>query len=190
MSQMQNKNASRGDRVKTMKIGIISDTHKKPKKAHRAISMLLNDGAEFLVHAGDIVDIEVLYLLRDSKVPYIAVYGNNDAHLAHFHTQFSLVQEPYYFEFENTKFKLMHLPFYMTPDADVIIFGHTHEFSLQFIKETLFLNPGEVCARDKPLSEWLLLEFDENSYHVTRYTRVNKSENIEKKNFTFIREKK
>ena len=121
-----------------MKIGIISDTHKKPKKAQRAIEMLLHDGAEFFIHAGDIVDIEVLHLLHESKVPYIAVYGNNDAHLAHFHTQFNLVQEPYYFELAKTRFKLMHLPFYMAPDADVVVFGHTHEFSLQYTNNTLF----------------------------------------------------
>ncbi len=187
---MQNKNASRRDRAKIVKIGIISDTHKKPKKAQRAIEMLLHDGAEFFIHAGDIVDIEVLHLLHESKTPYLAVYGNNDAHLAHFHTQFNLVQEPYYFELEKTRFKLMHLPFYMAPDADVLVFGHTHEFSLQYTNNTLFLNSGEVCARNKPLSEWLMLELQEDAYHITRYTRANKSESIERENFTFTREKK
>ncbi len=173
-----------------MKIGIISDTHTKVKKARRAINTLIEDGAEFIIHAGDIVDVEILNLLHESGVEYVAVYGNNDAHLAEFHTQFNLVQEPYYFKLADTKFKLMHLPFYMAPDADVVVFGHTHEFSLEFVNNTLFVNSGEVCARNKPTSEWIMLEVEEKSYKIARYTRENKSDTIEKKNFKYIREKK
>lgn len=173
-----------------MKIGIISDTHTKVKKARRAINTLIEDGAEFIIHAGDIVDIEILHLLQDSGIEYIAVYGNNDAHLAQFHTQFNLVQEPYYFKVADTKFKLMHLPFYMSPDADVVVFGHTHEFSLEFINNTLFINSGEVCARNKPLSEWAMLEIEDKSYNLTRYTRENKSDTIEMKKIKYLREKK
>ncbi len=171
-----------------MKIGIISDTHTKVKKAARAIDALIADGAEFMLHAGDIVDVEVLRLLHESGLRYEAVYGNNDAHLSMFHEQFNLVQEPYYFKLADTKFKLMHLPFYMTPDTDIIIFGHTHEFSLQFVNNTLFLNSGEVCARNKPLSEWAMLEIQENTLIVTRYTRANKSDEIKKEEFTYIRQ--
>ncbi len=171
-----------------MKIGIIADTHTKVKKAKRAIDTLINDGAEFMLHAGDIVDVEVLHLLKESGLRYEAVYGNNDAHLAQFHNQFNLVQEPYYFKLANKTFKLMHLPFYMTPDTDVVIFAHTHEFSVEFTGNTLFLNSGEVCARNKPLSEWAMLEIKENEFVVTRYTRANKSDEIKKEEFNYTRE--
>lgn len=171
-----------------MKIGIISDTHTKVKKAQRAIDTLVADGAEFMLHAGDIVDVEVLHLLEQSGVRYEAVYGNNDAHLAKFHNQFNLVQEPYYFKLANTKFKLMHLPFYMTPDTDVVIFGHTHEFSVEFINNTLFLNSGEVCARNKPYSKWVMLEVKEDKFIVALYTRANGSDEIKKEEFTYARQ--
>ncbi|MCK9472550.1 YfcE family phosphodiesterase [Sulfurimonas sp.] len=171
-----------------MKIGIIADTHTKVKKARRAIDSLMADGAEFMLHAGDIVDVEVLHLLHKSGIRYEAVYGNNDAHLAKFHDEFNLVQEPYYFKLANTKFKLMHLPFYMTPDTDVIIFAHTHEFFIEFVNNTLFLNPGEVCARNKPLSEWAMLEIKESEFILTRYTRANKSDEIKKEEFRHTRQ--
>lgn len=173
-----------------MKIGIISDTHTKVKKAARAIDALLNDGAEFLVHAGDIVELETLELLKKSRLRYEAVYGNNDAHLAEFHDRYNLVQEPYYFKTANTTFKLMHLPFYMTPDTDVVIFGHTHTFHSEYKGNTLFLNPGEVCARSKSVSEWAMLEIKEDEFIVTAYTRENKSDMIEKEEFSYTREKK
>lgn len=171
-----------------MKIGIISDTHKKVKKAARAINTLVNDGAEFIIHAGDIVEVEILEMLKNSGIRYIAVYGNNDAHLAEHHSKFNLVQEPYYFKLANTNFKLMHLPFYMLPDADVIIYGHTHKSSVEFLNGTLFLNSGEVCARNKPLSEWAMLEIKESEFIVTLYTRTNKSDSVEKQEFNFKRE--
>ena len=171
-----------------MKIGIISDTHSKVKKAKRAIDKLIDDGAEFIIHAGDIVEVETLELLKNCGLKYVAVYGNNDAHLAQYHGDFNLVQEPYFFKIADTKFKLMHLPFYMSPDADVVVFGHTHTFDSDFKGNTLFLNSGEVCARSKPVSEWAMLEIAEHDFFVTHYTRMNKSENIEQKHYKYKRE--
>jgi len=170
-----------------MKIGIISDTHSKVKKAKRALDTLLADGAEFIVHAGDIVELENLDMLEDSGVRYVAVYGNNDAHLVHHHSKYNLVQEPYYFKIANTKIKLMHLPFYMSPDADVVLFGHTHTFESDYKGNTLFLNSGEVCARSKPISEWAMLDISEDKFKVTHYTRENKSDLINKKEYNYDR---
>lgn len=172
-----------------MKIGIISDTHRKVKKAARAINMLIKDGAEFLVHAGDIVELDILNLLKESGINYTAVYGNNDAHLAEHHGEFKLVQEPYYFKLANTNFKLMHMPFYLIPDAEVIIYGHTHKANVEFVNGTLFLNSGEVCARNKPISEWAMLEVKEDELIVTLYTRENKSDTIQKRELKFKRGK-
>lgn len=173
-----------------MKIGVISDTHSKVKKASRALNSLISDGAEFIVHAGDIVELETLELLRDSGLRYVAVYGNNDAHLAQYHGDFNLVQEPYLFKIADTTFKLMHLPFYMSPDADVVISGHTHTFESDFKGSTLFLNSGEVCARSKPVSEWAMLEVSESEFLVTHYTRAKKSDTIQQKHYKYIREVK
>ena len=91
-----------------MKIGIISDTHKKFNKAQKALNVLLENGAEFIVHAGDIVEVEILELLENCGKRYVAVYGNNDSHLVAYHNEYNLVQEPHYFKLAGAKFKLMH----------------------------------------------------------------------------------
>lgn len=71
----------------------------------------------------------------------------------------------------------MHLPYYMTGDCDVVIFGHTHIFESEYKNNTLFLNPGEVCAREKPLVECVLLEIKDNEYIINYYSRdINKKE--------------
>lgn len=171
-----------------MKIGIISDTHTKSSRAKLALDMLIGNGAEFIIHAGDIVEIETLEFLKNCGKEYVAVYGNNDAHLVTYHNKYNIMQEPHYFELENTKFKLMHLPFYMVPDADVIIFGHTHTFEVEFIEGTLFLNPGESCARNKPLSECVLLEISDDEFIVTYYKKQRRaSDPFESEEFSFTR---
>ena len=171
-----------------MKIGIISDTHKKVKKTKKALAQLIQDGAEFIIHAGDIVEVEILQLLKNSSLDYIAVYGNNDAHLVQHHENFELVQEPFYFKLDGLKFKLMHLPYYLTPDADVVIFGHTHHFEVEFTNKTLFLNSGEICARKKPISEFAMLETFEKKFVVTHYEKGDDEFVFRETEYTFMRE--
>jgi len=170
-----------------MKIGVISDTHTKVKMARDALDLLIEDGAEFIIHAGDIVEVEILEMLKNCGLRYIAVYGNNDAHLAQYHRKYNLVQEPHYFKLANIKFKLMHMPYYMAPDADVVIFGHTHEFESDFKNTTLFLNPGEACARNKSISECAMLEVTDASFKVTYYTKEKKEKKFRHQKFSYER---
>jgi len=171
-----------------MKIGILSDTHTKIKKAQEALEMLISEGAEFIVHAGDVCELETLELLKHCGIGYVCVYGNNDAHLVPYHNDYNLVQEPYYFKLADTNFKLMHLPFYMAPDTEVVLFGHTHEFQSEFINGTLFLNPGESCARNKPVSECVMLEVKPKSFKVTDYKKGKNDKEFQKEKFTYKRE--
>lgn len=170
-----------------MKIGILSDTHSKVKSAKKSLDVLLENGAEFIIHAGDVGEKETLELLKNCGKKYVAVYGNNDAHLVQYQNEYNLVQEPHYFKVADTKFKLMHLPFYMAPDAEVVIFGHTHEFHSEFIENTLFLNPGESCARNKPISECAILEVTQENFLVTYFTRAKNKNNFSKKSFSYIK---
>ena len=170
-----------------MKIGVISDTHTKIKKTKKAIKRLLKDGAEFFIHAGDIVEIEILDMLENSGKRYIAVYGNNDAHLIEHHDRYNLVQEPYYFKLANTTFKLMHLPFYMNPDAEIVISGHTHHFHAQMKGDTLFLNSGEICARKKPITEFVMLEITEEEFFVTHYKKDEDEKKFTLNDYNFKR---
>ena len=173
-----------------MRIGILSDTHTKVKKAKATLDLLIENGAEFIIHAGDVYEYETLELLKNCGKRYVCVYGNNDAHLVEFHNDYNLVQEPYYFKLADTNFKLMHLPFYMTPDTEVVIFGHTHEFKSEFIEGTLFLNPGESCARNKPVSECVLLEIKEKKFTVTYFSKEKNAKKFESEEFTYERKLK
>jgi len=165
-----------------MKIGILSDSHYKSDYTKEVINHLKAQSCEYLIHAGDLCIEENLKHLENSKLKYISVFGNNDSSLLAYANRYNIKQEPYLFKIKDIKFKLMHLPFYLNGnDSDIVIFGHTHMFECQYNNKTLFINPGEVCAREKPLLECVMLEINENEYIITYYSRnINENFFLEK----------
>ncbi|MBU1668620.1 YfcE family phosphodiesterase [bacterium] len=156
---------------KVLKLGILSDSHTKTTLHQEAIDHLLASGAEYLLHAGDIMLEEHLKMLEASAVPYTCVYGNNDTALIPLYNQYNIKREPYYFKIEELRIKMMHLPYFMSADADIVISGHTHIFESSMNGKTLYINPGEVCAREKPLTECAMIEVIDGKYSVTHYFR-------------------
>lgn len=164
-----------------MKIALLSDSHKKSDYTKEVIEFLKLLGAKYIIHAGDLVLKENLQILKDSGLPYISVFGNNDSSLVHLSNEFRIEKEPYYFKIEEISFKLMHLPFYLNGDTDVVVFGHTHIFESEYNNGTLFINPGEVCAREKPQIECVLLEINKEEYIINYYYRnINEKEFVKK----------
>ncbi len=145
---------------KPIKLGILSDTHRKTQLHQEAIDKLKQEGATHLLHAGDLELETHLQMLENSGLPTVAVYGNNDTTLIPLYGHYAIYREPHYFEIEGIKIKMMHLPYYMNADADIVISGHTHHFKAEKKGETLFINSGEVCAREKPLSECAMVEIN------------------------------
>lgn len=170
-----------------MKIAILSDSHTKVDYTKEVVDFLIKQGAQYIIHAGDFVLKENLEILKNTNLPYVAVFGNNDARLFHLSNEYRIEQEPYHFKIKEHTFKLMHMPFYLNGDSNVIIYGHTHTFESEYKGSTLFLNPGEVCARDKPLIECVLLEINENEYIINYYSREINDINFKKKEIKYER---
>jgi uncharacterized protein len=59
-----------------MRIGIISDTHDQVARTSRAVSALIAEGAEVLLHCGDLTGPAVVY--ECGGLPGYYVLGNND----------------------------------------------------------------------------------------------------------------
>ncbi len=155
-----------------MKIAVLSDSHFKTDYTKEVLDLLISKGATYIIHAGDLQIEANLKLLKDTGLPYVSVFGNNDYSLTHLSNEYKIEKEPYLFKIEDIKFKLMHLPFYLNSgDSDVVIYGHTHIYETEYNNNTLFLNPGEVCARDKPIIESVLLEINDNEYIINYYSR-------------------
>ncbi|MCT7630189.1 YfcE family phosphodiesterase [Aliarcobacter butzleri] len=170
-----------------MIIGILSDSHFKVAYQKEVVELFKNERCEYLIHAGDFCCEKNLQLLKESNLNYIVVFGNNDRDLFDLASKYNIKSEPYYFKIEDLKFKLMHSPYHLTPDSNIVIFGHTHKFHCEYTNKTLFLNPGEVCAREEPIISCMQLEINENEYIITRYFRNINENNFMKEEFKYER---
>ncbi|WP_152017774.1 YfcE family phosphodiesterase [Aliarcobacter butzleri] len=170
-----------------MIIGILSDSHFKVAYQKEVVELFKNERCEYLIHAGDFCCEKNLQLLKESNLKYIVVFGNNDRDLFDLASKYNIKSEPYYFKIEDLKFKLMHLPYHLTPDSNIVIFGHTHKFHCEYTNKTLFLNPGEVCAREEPIISCMQLEINENEYIISRYFRNINENNFMKEEFKYER---
>ncbi len=168
-----------------IKIGILSDTHRRTDLQEAVIAKLKYEGAKYLLHLGDLELEDNLVSLKNSGLPYAAVFGNNDIALRGLEREYKIAQEPYYLKIKDIKIKMMHMPYYMSADSDIVLFGHLHKFSVEYKNETLFLNPGEVCARNKNLTECVLLEIEKKNYTVNYFYREPNASKWNSKVFEF-----
>jgi len=174
--------------LSSFKIGVLSDTHKKSELQVDAIELLKSQNANYLLHLGDFEIEKNLEILHNANLPYRAVLGNNDSSLRGLQNRYNIAIEPYYLEIRDLRIKMMHLPYYLTPDSDIVLFGHLHQFSVEYNNRTLFLNPGEVCARNKELSECALIEVNNNSYRIEYFFKKPYSKSYNNKLFNFRRD--
>ena len=129
---------------------VISDTHVRDfRELSGGIQQAVRE-AEWVVHCGDFTSMGLLDELRRLTPHFVGVFGNADpGSIRH--------QLPYQaaFEIEGRRIVVIHphwgghpdglenelaLRF---PDADAILFGHTHEPCNMKINDTLLLNPGQ-----------------------------------------------
>jgi putative phosphoesterase len=115
-----------------VRLAIISDTH-MPRRG-RAIPELCLERcreADAILHAGDLMDVAALDLLRSLGPPVHAVAGNVDSAAVRAILPVHLERD-----FEGARIGLTHIPGAPLgrlerlraefPDADAVIFGHTH----------------------------------------------------------------
>jgi len=173
--------------LSSFKIAVLSDTHKKSNLQEDAIKHLKELGANYLLHLGDLESEYNLAMLKNSNLPYASVFGNNDRVLYPLSNKYKISKEPYYLKIKDTTIKMMHLPYYLSADCDIVLFGHLHKFSVEFKEGTLFLNPGEICARNKNLTECAMIEVSSESFMVNYYFKEPNSLKWSVKNYNFKR---
>lgn len=134
-----------------MKIGILSDTHNNIDKICKAIKFFNLRQIEFVLHAGDFSFPKSAKYFSKLKVPFLAIFGNNDFdnyELTKAIEPFgSIYNAPYEFVLDNKSFLLTHHLFMPTKKYDYIIYGHTHRPLILKTYYGLQINPGETCGR-------------------------------------------
>ena len=133
-----------------MRLGIISDTHGVlPAEVHDIFSKV-----DKIIHAGDIGGDDIVYEL-EAIAPLTAVYGNTDG----FDIRGKFQREAK-FELDGLYFTVTHgdqfgrpAPVALRqayPEADVLIYGHTHEALLEVVDKTVtVMNPDRQVSRGR-----------------------------------------
>lgn len=126
-------------------IGLISDTHGLLRPAvHQALH-----GVEMILHAGDVGGSQILDEL-ELIAPTQAVFGNTDEP-----GDPSLAQR-IELELDGVSIHVSHGHEVGSPtpdklaaqyDADVVVYGHTHQQLVTRLENRLFVNPGSAGAR-------------------------------------------
>jgi len=127
------------EKNKTMRIGIISDTHGLLRsEVTEALA-----GCEAILHAGDINKQSILDKLNDIAPVYV-VRGNNDKEWAEYISWFLEI------EFAGKRIYITHRRADMPKDTsryDLVVYGHSHKYDLHKDGNTIFLNPGSCGPR-------------------------------------------
>jgi putative phosphoesterase len=139
-----------------MRIGIISDTHGLLRP--EALNAL--QGAEHILHAGDVGDPAILDALR-ALAPVTAIRGNIDEG-----GPCGNLPPTVLVEFSGRSIYMLHdvKQFDLNAEAAgiaAVIFGHSHKPLVEWRRGVLFLNPGSAGPRrfELPVSvAWLDIE--------------------------------
>ena len=125
---------------KVVTIGAISDTHGLLRR--EALNAL--EGSDLIIHAGDVGNPAILTALK-RIAPVTAVRGNIDTE-----DWAKALPEAATLEVGGlvilTLHNVEHLRIH-SQNADIVIFGHSHNPHSKFHDQTLFFNPGSAGPR-------------------------------------------
>jgi putative phosphoesterase len=136
-----------------MRIAIISDTH-MPRGDRTIPSSCLDRcrDADAILHAGDLIDVPVLELLRGLGPPVHAIHGNVDTAAIR-----ALLPARVELALQGVRFGMIHapgpaagrLPRLRTafPDCQAVVFGHTHMPEHAEQDGFQIFNPGSPTER-------------------------------------------
>ncbi len=148
-----------------MLVGVISDTHDVLPGIDRAVEVFRREGVEHVIHLGDYVAPFSLLRLLDQLdgVRFNGVFGNNDGEkpgllrIAEKHGSWISDQG---LEVEVGGRRVLLLHGFGSPDNtrrivyalassrkwDAVLYGHTHQPDVRYIRGVLVLNPGTASG--------------------------------------------
>lgn len=153
--------------TRSMRIGIISDTHDHIANTERAILLLREKGIELLCHLGDWVapfTVEsIVRSIRKYDIPLKGVLGNNDGEVFDIvrtnpqKWEIELAHHTLSFVVDKKTVVLYHGTDEIITDAlvhsgkyDVVCTGHTHVPGSVHIGSTILVNPGTLSGFSPP----------------------------------------
>ncbi len=137
-------------------VGLISDTHVPSRaKAIPQSVFKIFENADFIIHAGDLVELSVVDEL-EQLAPVLAVHGNMDGpqvsgalpkvnSLKLFDWKIGVTHDP------GTMYGMNKMRDLAKENLfNVLVYGHTHNFNVKWEGKTLYINPGSPTNPEPP----------------------------------------
>lgn len=150
-----------------MRVGVLSDTHNSLPNGVLEVFA----GVEHILHAGDVGTMDILTTL-EAIAPVTAVWGNTDGFgLRH------RLPEVADIALASKRIVVVHGHRHGTPtppllhddhpQADLVVYGHTHRAAAEWIDASLFLNPGSAGApRNGQEASVAIVRIEDGDMHV------------------------
>ena len=163
-----------------MKVCIVSDSHDNRPLLEAAVRAAKQEGAEAVLHCGDVVAPSTLSVLKPLGLPVHVIHGNNHgdlymmARIANMPSSLvTIYGQDAGIERAGRKIFIVHYPHYAramatTGDWDIVCCGHDHEAKVETVENikgsrTHMVNPGTVGGVAAPatyvLGDLQTLEF-------------------------------
>lgn len=166
-----------------MKICIVSDSHDRGPMLARAIEAASAEGAEAVIHCGDIIGGNTLRASLKLGLPIHAVHGNNlgdpvaIARIAcHSEGGLSYHGHDAILTLGGRSIFVTHFPHYghamaCTGDYDLVCCGHSHEPEVRQQAHvqgglTWLVNPGTVAGLGAPAATWIMGDLATMSFQI------------------------
>ncbi len=143
-----------------MLIAVMSDSHDNIWNLQKALGIVKEKGAEMIIHCGDFVAPFMLKELEEAGIPVHGVFGNNDGD-QYLLTKFSLTVfsnitlhgivgqvDIKGFTIGFTHQNIVAEGLAAAGSYKMLCFGHSHEYLLKKIGQTILLNPGEIMGKE------------------------------------------
>ncbi|MDA8404717.1 MAG: metallophosphoesterase family protein [Desulfobacteraceae bacterium] len=162
-----------------MKIAVMSDSHDNIWNLEKALAIIKKENACMIIHCGDFVAPFMLRELEKAGIPVYGVLGNNDGSQYLLTKtaltgvkQFTLFELVGFVEAEGfiisfTHQKVVAEGLAATGKYNLVCYGHSHQYSLEILGETILLNPGEIMGKDGHPGFCIV---DTKTHEVIRYT--------------------
>lgn len=142
-----------------MKMGVIGDSHDNLKNIEAALSILISNKVDVILHTGDIISPFSVKLFTKIETPSYFTFGNNDGEklllkeILSSSKNCNLVWPKALIELRGYKIILLHgEDEYLVESLaesnkyDLVAYGHWHKIVNKKVNNTMLVNPGELCG--------------------------------------------
>ncbi|MET0089630.1 MAG: YfcE family phosphodiesterase [Candidatus Thiodiazotropha sp.] len=171
-----------------MKVCIVSDSHDHISLLDVAVATARDEGAEAVLHCGDVVAPSTLHCLEQYGLPVHVIHGNNSGDLytlarlagnadnhIHYHGMDAGI------ELAGRKIFLVHYPHYAramaaTGDWDLVCCGHSHKLGFEQLQNirggmTHLVNPGTIGGVGKAKATYVLADLESMTFEAREVSK-------------------